>query len=144
MSSIRVTSIMHHWIKLPLNQRLRSWEWKQAGCWEVPTSLGHRKWFYLYDPTGSLPAYSADRLGEVAFLSWKGCLTDERLKLAERLLEQITSLKNAGLTGQAVVCTSLLHCVLRLKVRAFPMWDYIRARDSSMEEDESLPTEALD
>jgi hypothetical protein len=52
--------------------------------------------------------------------------TDEHLKLVERLLERITSMKNAGLMGQAVVCTSLLRRMLPLKVRAFPMWDYIR------------------
>jgi hypothetical protein len=87
----------------------------------------HKKWFYLYDPTGSLPAYLADHLGAVALPSWKGGPTDERLKLVERLLERITFVKNAGLMGQAVVRTSLLRCVLSLKVRAFPKWDYIRS-----------------
>lgn len=61
----------------------------------------HKKWFYLYDPIGSLPTYSADRLGVVALPSWKGDLMNEHLKLTERLLKRITSLKNAGLTGLA-------------------------------------------
>jgi len=30
MSAIHVTFIKHHWIKLPLNQRLRSWECMEA------------------------------------------------------------------------------------------------------------------
>jgi hypothetical protein len=92
----------------------------------------HRKWFYLYDPTRSLPAYLAYRLGAVALPSWKGSPMDERLKLVERLLERITFVKNAGLMGQTVVRTSLLRHVLPLKVRAFPMWDYIRISHSGV------------
>jgi hypothetical protein len=40
--------------------------------------------------------------------------------------------ENAGLMGQTVVRTSLLRHVLPLKVRAFPMWDYIRISHSGV------------
>jgi hypothetical protein len=62
-----------------------------------------RKWFYLSDPSESLPAYSPDCLGLVMPPSWKSVPKGPTLKVTDGLLDQITTLKDAGLTGQTVL-----------------------------------------
>lgn len=55
----------------------------------------HQKWFYLSDPSRSLLANSLDRLGLMMQPSRKSIPEGPSLKVAEGLLSQITTLKDA-------------------------------------------------
>lgn len=91
----------------------------------------HPKWFYLSDPIGSLPAYSPDRMGPVMPLSWKSLPEGLTLEVAEGLLGRTTMLKDARLTGRAVVREFFFRQVLPLAARLASMWEYIGLVDTS-------------
>ena len=63
----------------------------------------HRKLFYLFDPSRSLPAYSLERLGPAMPFSCKSLLDGPTLEVTDGLLGQITALKDVGLTGWTVL-----------------------------------------
>lgn len=48
----------------------------------------HGKWFYLFDPSGALPAYSPDHLGPVMPLSWKSLPEGPALEATKGLLTE--------------------------------------------------------
>jgi hypothetical protein len=47
----------------------------------------HQKWFYLFDPSRSLPMYSPDCLGLVAPPYWKSTLEGHNFEVTEGLLD---------------------------------------------------------
>jgi hypothetical protein len=59
----------------------------------------HRKWFYLSNPSGSFSANSVDRLGAMAPPSWKSILEGPALEVVKGLLNRVTTLKDARVTG---------------------------------------------
>lgn len=65
-------------------------------------------------------------------------------KDAEKMLDQITSLKAASLTSRTVLHVFLQRRILPLKVRPAPMWVYIGPGNQSAEADELLPDEFVD
>ena len=99
--------------------------------------------FYLFDPSGSLSAFSLDRLGSVVPSSWKSLSEGPTLEVTEGLLGRITALKDARLTGQMVLQQFLFRWTLPLMVRPTPMWEYIRVGDPSVVVEGNLLEESM-
>ena len=79
----------------------------------------------------SLPGHSPDHLGSVAPTTWKRVLEGPALEVAEGLLDQITALRNTGLTGRTVLRVFLFRRILSLMARPAPMWEYLGLGDQS-------------
>lgn len=82
-------------------------------------------------------------MGPVAPPSWKSVPDGPTLELAMVLLDRVTALKDARLTGHMVLRVFLLRRVLPLKASSALMWEYIGPGDQSALADGHLPKEHL-
>ncbi|KAK1682980.1 hypothetical protein QYE76_043828 [Lolium multiflorum] len=108
------------------------------------------KWFYLRDPSVSgrcsnLPPFD-DKLIAKPKISWQNTLSPEERLTADRLFDQIVTLKNTGgltLCGTEVVSVFLQRRVQPLMSRPHQLWLYTGKGDESRVSSADLSAEDL-
>ena len=82
-------------------------------------------WLYVPNKSPSLPSYSLDRLRGDLPESWEELPPLEAYRhYVPNLLDVIKDLKDWGLMGMRVIHTFIGHCVLPLKMRHHPQWEF--------------------
>jgi hypothetical protein len=100
------------------------------------------EWFIVENYCKSLPTRSG-RQPDVRTPSWIESPTSSEITEAKVLLAEICSLKDGGLTAEAVVADFVFKNIQALKDRVYPAYLYSGVNDSTRVTNRRIPTEDL-
>jgi hypothetical protein len=100
------------------------------------------EWFIVEKHCKSLPPRSG-RQPDVRTPSWTESLTSSEITEAKVLLAKIYSLKDGGLTAEAVVADFVFKNIQPVNDRVYPAYLYSDANDSTWVTNRRIPTEDL-
>jgi hypothetical protein len=133
-----------HWLVGDASLELR-WR-RKAEYLDIPLKdniKGWRlEWFIMENPCKSLPPRSG-RQPNVRTPSWIESPTSSEITEAKVLLAEICSLKDGGLTAEAVVADFVFKNIQPLKDRVYPAYLYSGVNDSTRVMNRRIPTEDL-
>jgi hypothetical protein len=115
------------YLAIPLKDSIKGW---------------HLEWFIVENHCKSLPPRSG-RQPDVRTPSWIEFQTSSKITEDKVLLAEICSLKDGGLTAEAVVADFIFKNIQPLKDRVYPAYLYNGVNDSTCVTNRRIPTEDL-